>query len=153
MSRSGRVELFFGDGKRFFALTIEGMEAVQEACDAGPEYLIAQLQAGTYRLAAVRETLRWGMIGAGDTATDAAIALEKWAGPGALAQWKAQAVTILAAFLYGAPDEDDALGEDPPPGDKRPSRAARSGSGRSTRSAAAPSAGRRAKSRRPASGG
>jgi hypothetical protein len=108
MSRAGRITLAFGDGPHDFALTIEGLEELQEKTDHGPEEVYRMLGDGTWKGPKfIREPLRIGLVGAGMSPLSAAVLVERYAGPGELAQWKRTAQAVIIAALVGAPDEDE----------------------------------------------
>ena len=107
MSRSARVTLPF-DEPRDFRLGIGELEELQERTDAGPEELLARIDLGRWRVSDIRHTLRLGLIGAGMQATEAAVLIDRRAGPGNLIEWKPLVRAIIQAALIGAPDEDDA---------------------------------------------
>lgn len=111
MSRSAKIRGVFGDGIKDFALTIGGLEELQEACDAGPEEIFFRIKTGKWRVADVRETLRIALIGGGLPATRALVLVDRHASTGGLAEWKVLAAAIIAAALDGAPDEDTPAGE------------------------------------------
>lgn len=115
MSRSAKVTLPL-DEPRECRLGIGQLEELQERTDAGPEELIVRIDAGRWRVGDLRHTLRLGLIGGGLSATEAAVWIDRYAGPGRLLEWKAPARAILQAALIGAPDEDvppegEAVGE------------------------------------------
>lgn len=150
MSRSARYTGPFGDGPHDFQLNIAELEELQEKCDAGPEEIFHRISEGRWRVADIRETIRLGLKGAGMVALTARAMVDRYAGPGQLADNKELATCILAAALVGAPDEDVPSGE--MQGEtESPSPDENSGSQTSTKSAA-PSATRRRKSARAASG-
>lgn len=109
MSRSARIELVFGDGPHDFALTIGGLEELQEKTDHGPEAICRMLADGSWKSPRfIREPLRLGLIGAGMGAVEALLLVERYAGPGQLLEWKATVQAVILAALAGVPDEDDA---------------------------------------------
>ena len=134
MSRSARYSGFFGDGKHDFQLKIAQLEELQEKCDAGPEEILDRVMTGRWRLAEIREPLRLGLIGSGMEPVQAAMMIERYAGPGQLVQHKALVIGIVGAGIAGAPDEDVVPGKQkgakpaPSPGES-------SGSAPSTKSA------------------
>jgi len=149
MSRSARYTGPFGDGPHDFQLRIAELEELQELTDAGPEEVFHRISEGRWRVADIRETIRLGLKGAGMVALTARAMVDRYAGPGQLADNKELATCILAAALVGAPDEDVPSGE--MQGESDPSPDESSGSRTSTKSAA-PSATRRKKSAKAASG-
>lgn len=150
MSRSARYKGAFGGARRTFEMTIEGLEELQEACDAGPEEILDRVLTRRWRVKEIQESLRLGLIGGGMEANAALLMVARYAGPGNLAPHKALVACIVGAALHGAPDED-APPEKPRRRTAPASPAEKSGSPPSTRSAA-PSASRRAKSVEPQSG-
>jgi len=105
MSRSARVTLPF-DQPRDFRLGIGQLEELQERCDAGPEELYTRIGIGRWRIADIQQTLRLGLIGAGAKASEAAVLIERYAGPGHLLEWKDHARAILFAAMAGHEDEE-----------------------------------------------
>lgn len=114
MSRTAKIQLVF-DEAREFRLGIGQLEELQERTDAGPEELFSRLGGSTWRVADIQQTLRLGLIGAGEKVGVAALLVERNAGPGNLIEWKDHCRAILYAAMAGAPDEDDAPGD--PPGE------------------------------------
>ncbi len=106
MSRSAKITLLF-DQPRDFRLGIGQLEELQERCDAGPEEIFDRLKTNRWRTQDVQQTLRLGLIGAGETVGVAALLIERNAGPGQLIEWKDHCRGILYAAMAGAPDEDD----------------------------------------------
>ena len=149
MSRSARYTGPFGDGPHDFQLRIAELEELQELTDAGPEEVFHRISEGRWRVADIRETIRLGLKGGGMTPLMARAMIDRYAGPGELANQKALVTAILAAALVGAPDEDEPSGE--MQGESDPSPDESSGSQTSTKSAV-PSATRRRKSAKAASG-
>lgn len=149
MSRAARFTGAFGDGKHDFQLRIVELEELQELTDAGPEEIFRRISEGRWRVAEIRETIRLGLKGAGMDPLKARAMVDRYADAGALANQKSLVTAILAAALVGAPDEDEPAGE--PKGESDPSPDESSGSRTSTRSAA-PSASRRRRSAKAASG-
>lgn len=137
MSRTAKIDLPF-DQVRAFRLGIGELEELQERTDAGPEELYARLGSGRWRVADIQQTLRLGLIGAGETVGRAAILIERNAGPAQLLEWKEHARSILLAAIAGIEDEPvpaDGGGEAPSgeaEGEATGSPAQKSGSAAST---------------------
>ena len=106
MSRSAKVRLVF-DEARDFRLGIGQLEELQERTDAGPEELFNRLRTDRWRTADIQQTLRLGLIGAGESVTRAAVLVERNASVGNLIEWKDHCRAILYAAMAGAPDEED----------------------------------------------
>lgn len=113
MSRTAKVRLVF-DEARDFRLGIGQLEELQERCDAGPEELFSRLGGSRWRVADIQQTLRLGLIGAGEKIGVAALLVERNASEGQLLEWKEHCRSILLAAMIGAPDEET---EDAPPGE------------------------------------
>lgn len=112
MSRQAKIQLVF-DEAREFRLGIGQLEELQERCDAGPEEIFNRLNTARWRLADIQQTLRLGLIGAGATVSQAAVLVERNAGPGNLIEWKDHCRAILFAAMAGAPDEEVDEGGEP----------------------------------------
>ena len=146
MDGTGLLIRPFGGEDRAFLLDIDRLRPLQLKTDCGPVELIRRMEAGTWRIDDLRETLFQGLIGGGLSQLQATVLIQ-----GSFdkqrkgyAQFVPLAHAGLSAGVFGP--EDEPLGEKTA-GAKTPtrSRAAKSGSGRSS---APPrlSAGRRAKS-------
>jgi hypothetical protein len=105
MSRDATVEIDWAGGQGMFRLGISELEKVQEACDAGPQFIYNRLRSGTYHINDLRAPILWGLIGGGLTAVDAQKKMSAYfITP--LAQHVLVAQVILGAAIFGAPDED-----------------------------------------------
>lgn len=134
----------FGGEERAFRLDIDRLRALQEKCDAGPVELIRRVEAGSWRIDDLRETLFQGLVGGGATQLAATVIIRDHFDrqPRGYAQFVSLAYEVLIAGVFGP--EDEPLGE--PEGAKPTrSRAAKSSSAASSGQAPS-SAGRRAKS-------
>jgi hypothetical protein len=121
MSRSAKITIPFGDGKRDYKLGIDQLEELQEKTGFGPEELYHRLLTGTWtKPACITEPLRLGLIGAGCKPIDALIFVERYAAPGYLMDAKTPAMSAIAAALLGAPEEDAKKGERKGRGRKTP---------------------------------
>jgi hypothetical protein len=105
MSRSGKIELDWADGRHVFRLAIGQLEELQEKAGAGPLEVMRRLISGTWRVADVREPIRLGLIGAGMTPAEAVKLVNRYAGDGALLQAVEPAMAILGAALQAPKDE------------------------------------------------
>lgn len=146
MSRDGSIELPFAGEERVFRLRAGHWRAVQEKCDAGPAELARRYGDGTWRVDDLREPLLQGLQGGGMPQPEASRLIISNFDDRPMLQFVPLAQALVLATLVGAPDEDKSSGEGA--GEAKPetpSRAARSGSRRST-SGAGPKATRRAKS-------
>lgn len=125
MTRSARISLSWADGDYDFRLDIARLEAVQEACDAGPAELLTRLAGNRWRVADIRQPILHGLIGAGQSTERARALVHTWVGEGQLQENILTAQAVLMAAVMGAPEDDDDEAEDtspgePPPADPQP---------------------------------
>lgn len=92
-------------GEHDFALDIGGLRAVQEACSAGPQELVARLVAGTWRVDDPMQIIRHGLIGGGMTKPEAARLVENMANTHGLLRLVPTAQLVLSVALVGVADD------------------------------------------------
>lgn len=110
MGLKTEVRLDFAGERRSFDLSPIGcIRRVQDACDAGPQFVLNRLFDGSWRLEDLREPIIQGLVGAGMQQRDAQALVEKWVDPEPKQQFLPLAQAILMAWLVGSEDED--LGE------------------------------------------
>lgn len=144
MSRKAEVSLDWADGTYPFALKIDQLAELQDECDAGPWYIQWSLQVAVFAASSgmappkdmspayVVETIRLGLIGGGMSAIEALKKVRAYVGPGQLHENISTAYAIIGAALQGVPEDEP---EKPQAGKQTTanrSRAARSGSRRSS---------------------
>jgi len=105
MSRDASVELEFGDGTYRFRLGWGELANLQEACDAGPYVILNRLQSGQWRVADIREVVRYGLIGGGLKPTDALKLVKEYVESRPPMESILYAQVVLSAALMGAPEE------------------------------------------------
>ncbi|AZN72011.1 gene transfer agent family protein [Georhizobium profundi] len=105
MSRSATVELTWADGDYTFRLGWGELVRLQEACDAGPYFVLGRLQDGTWRMQDISETLRLGLIGGGKAPADATKLVKAWVQDRPPMENLAFAQGVLGAALMGSSDE------------------------------------------------
>lgn len=112
MSRSGKLELAWGDGAGAggdghypFRLAISQLEELQEKCDAGPQQIMRRLSDGTWRTYDVRETIRLGLIGGGLEPAKALSLTKRYVDERPLAENVMTAQLVIMAAVVGVPDE------------------------------------------------
>lgn len=105
MSRAAEITLRFPDEERLYKLPIGRLRELQEKTDCGPMELLARLQAGTWRIDDVRETIRLGMIGGGLPAPEASKLIERYVDDQPLSLAAPYAQAVLYAAVIGAEDE------------------------------------------------
>lgn len=132
MGLKTEVRLDFAGERRSFNLSPIGcIKRLQDACDAGPQFILNRLLDGSWRDHDLREPIIQGLVGAGTPQRDAQALVETWIDPEPKQQFVPLASNVLLAWLIGAEDED--LGE--PEGEAEttsPSPEASSGSPAST---------------------
>lgn len=110
MGLKTEVRLDFAGERRSFNLSpIACIKRLQDACDAGPQFVLNRLFDGSWRDHDLREPIIQGLTGAGMTQRDAQVLVEKWVDPEPKQQFVPVAQAVLMAWLVGAEDED--LGE------------------------------------------
>jgi Phage tail tube protein, GTA-gp10 len=104
-SRDGSVELDWAGGRHVFRLGIEELEKVQEACDAGPHWVMNRLTSKAWMMSDLRAPLLWGLVGGGMSVAEAQKLLKTYLISPFL-QHVMTSYVVLSAALNGAPDED-----------------------------------------------
>lgn len=105
MSRDGSITFSWADGEHKFRLALGQLRELQEKADAGPELIFTRLEAGSWRVDDIVETIRLGLIGGGADSTKARTLVQRYVGAGSLLDNVMPAMQIIAAALIGAPDE------------------------------------------------
>ncbi len=106
------IDLTWPGGEHTFNLRLAELEGLQEACDAGPEFILNRILAGQWRHADLFETIRFGLIGGGMERKDALKLTRAAFDRSPLVSFKIAASSILGHALYGV--EDDKVGEEHP---------------------------------------
>lgn len=101
----GSIRMQWGDGSHKFRLAIKELEELQEKCNAGPQEIANRLRFGTWRIADVRETIRLGLIGGGKSWQEALTLTVRYIDNRPWAESSVHAFAILAAGLYGKPED------------------------------------------------
>lgn len=100
-----KVEFDWADGHYQFALRLAQLEELQEKANAGPQEILRRLQDGTWRTQDVRETLRLGLIGMKMPASEAFNLVKRYVDDMPWAQNAVYAAVVLAAAVFGVPDD------------------------------------------------
>lgn len=131
MGRAAEVTLAFGGEERLFRLPLGRLRALQEKTDCGPLELLQRYAMSTWRVDDVREAILQGLIGGGLSSHEATGIVQSHFDDTPVMGHVPVAQAIVAAAVIGtgdeAPGETQARGQG-----KTRSRAARSGSRRST---------------------
>lgn len=106
------IELVWPGGEHTFDLRIGELQALQDACDAGPEFILNRILAGQWRYADLFDTIRLGLIGGGMERAEASKVARNAFERSPLVSFKLTASSILGQALYGV--EDDPVGKDAP---------------------------------------
>ncbi len=98
-------QITWAGGEHEFDLKIDHLRALQDRCDAGPEWILARLSNKRWHVNDVVDTIRLGLEGGGMEKTDARKMVQRYVEdrPLTLSVLTAQAVLLLA--LYGDPDD------------------------------------------------
>lgn len=97
-------------GEHDFKLGLSELEVIQQKTDCGPEHVLQRLSNGTWHAHDLVEVIRNGLIGGGMAPNDALREVRKAFDLHPLIGFKAPALSILYACLFGPPD--DPVGED-----------------------------------------
>ncbi len=116
---SDRPELFiyrpFAGRERKFMLTLGGVEALEQRCNAGILAIMLRLAGHQASVHDVRETLRQGLIGGGMPAVSADQILMADFDAQPLVTYLGIACDVIAAFVNGVPvKKSDDSDQDPP---------------------------------------
>ena len=113
MSASALVEAFWLDDTYSFKLGIAELEQLDEKLDLGPLGLLRRFEHELWRIADLRETLRWGLIGGGATPMEADKIVRRNLKEAYLMQALTVAFTVVGASISGVADDQP----DAPPGE------------------------------------
>jgi hypothetical protein len=110
VSRDASITLTWADGDYLFRLGYGEMMQLQEACDAGPVWILGRLQMPSadnrgWRVQDVAQVLRLGLIGGGMEPIKALRLVREYVEQRPSMESLLQAQAILSAGLVGAPDE------------------------------------------------
>lgn len=106
MGLKTEVRIDFAGERRSFDLSPIGcVRRLQDACDAGPQFILNRLFDGSWKDHDLREPIVQGLIGAGMGQRDAQELVEKWVDPAPKRQFIPVAQAVLMAWLVGAEDE------------------------------------------------
>ncbi|MNV02917.1 hypothetical protein D3C71_931580 [compost metagenome] len=103
------VELTWRGGEHSFALTIDLLKALQQKCDAGPEFILTRLSTRKWLVEDVIETIRLALEGGGLHKEEARRLVRIHVEDVPLTESVMTAQAVLMAALYGS--EDDMPGE------------------------------------------
>lgn len=113
-SRNAEASFDWADRTYRFRLPIGMLRELQEKTGAGPYELLRRIQAGAWRVDDLREVIRCGLIGGGLAPGEALRLVRLYVEERPLGESTYPAIIILAAAVFGVPDEA--------PGKRRPAR-------------------------------
>lgn len=102
-------DITWAGGEHPFELKIEHLRALQEKCDAGPEWILTRLANKTWHVDDVVLTIRLGLEGGGMEKDQARKLVARYVEDRPLTMSVFTAHLVLMAALFG--DEDDLPGE------------------------------------------
>ncbi|HWD14337.1 MAG TPA: gene transfer agent family protein [Pseudochrobactrum sp.] len=105
MSRDAKIELTWADGDYTFRLGWGELEALQEACDAGPWVILERLFTKQCRVGDISNVIRQGLIGGGLEPTAATKLVRTYVEKRLPAENLLFATVILQAAVQGAGEE------------------------------------------------
>lgn len=105
MSRDASVTLTWADGDYTFRLGWGELEALQEACDAGPWVIMDRLMSKTCLVGDIAGVIRQGLIGGGLEPAKATTLVRTYVEKRPPAENLLYAIAILRAGVQGAPEE------------------------------------------------
>ncbi|WP_421565749.1 gene transfer agent family protein [Ochrobactrum sp. EDr1-4] len=105
--RDASIELTWADDDYTFRLGWSELEALQEACDAGPWVILERLHNKQCRSGEIADVIRQGLIGGGLKPPEATKLVQRYVKERVsdLAENLLFAIAILQTALQGAPDE------------------------------------------------
>ena len=103
------VDLTWAGGEHTFLLTIDLLRALQQKCDAGPQFILERLSTRRWIVDDVTETIRFGLEGGGASKEEARALVRKFVEDRPLTESVMTAQAILLSALFGS--EDDQPGE------------------------------------------
>lgn len=113
-NRSGRTEIFVGEGVFPAHLRIGELITLQEKLNIGPQRLVERLAGGDYFVQDIRETIRWGLVGGGMSHVEAHRLIESFVVDGHLNDYRFVAASVISAALVGSSFEDEEVEDGEP---------------------------------------
>jgi hypothetical protein len=103
------VEITWAGGEHSFLLTLDHLRALQDKCDAGPQWILKRLTSGAWLVDDIIQPIRLGLEGGGVPKDEARKLVKRHVEDEPLTLSVMTASAILAAMLFGT--EDDPVGE------------------------------------------
>ncbi|MBO1040407.1 gene transfer agent family protein [Brucella pituitosa] len=105
MMRDASIELTWADGDYTFRLGWGELEALQEACNAGPWVILERLISKQCNVGDISNVIRQGLIGGDMKPTDATKLVQRYVEKRPPAENLLYAIAILQAGIQGVPEE------------------------------------------------
>lgn len=105
------ASITWAGGEHGFLLTIPLLRALQDRCDAGPEWILNRLRSGQWRVDDVIQTIRLGLEGGGMPKDQAVKLVQHHVEDQPISLSVLTAALVLSASLYDR--GDDTVGEAP----------------------------------------
>ncbi|MFC7067453.1 gene transfer agent family protein [Brucella rhizosphaerae] len=103
--RDASIELTWADGDYTFRLGWGELEAIQEACSAGPWVILERLVSKQCHVGDISHVIRQGLIGGDMKPTDATKLVQRYVENRPPAENLLFAIAILQAGIQGVPEE------------------------------------------------
>jgi hypothetical protein len=105
------IDITWAGGEHSFCLDIERLRALQQACDAGPAFVLKRLRDGSWMVDDILATIRLGLEGGGLSKDEARKLVRLHVEEDFGAKHIILAQVILAHTLYDGVEEDADEGE------------------------------------------
>lgn len=101
--RPTAIELDFAGGRYWFDLPLKSVRMIEDKTGGGVCVALYRLQSDLWRVADYRETILWGLIGAGMAVPDATRLVTQWVDDMPARDSVLIAIAVIMAFVNGAP--------------------------------------------------
>lgn len=98
-------DITWAGGEHPFELKIEHLRALQDRCDAGPEWILNRLMTRQWHVNDVVDTIRLGLEGGGMEKAEARRLVQRYVEDRPLTESVLTAQAVLMLALYGDPDD------------------------------------------------
>jgi len=105
MSRSGRIDLLWGDGEHTYRLAIKQLEELEEKTKSTPLEVFDRLNGRRWHVSDVYQVLRLGLIGGGMPVAEAAAFVTRHLDEWSLIESAGIALSVMVAALVGDPGD------------------------------------------------
>jgi len=107
MAVNGEIELAWADGQHKFNIARVGqILELEEKCGSGLSEVFSRLREGKWKLNDIRETIRLGLIGAGEDPLKALALITRYVDQRPLVESVQVAIVIVMAALVGVPGDE-----------------------------------------------